>query len=565
MSVAWRPDAAKANGNKSEGDGAVKPQLSLLTASADRSLIHWTPVSDPGRTSGPESRVWMASESVGDAASGCLGFYGAMFDARARRVLAHAHGGRAHAGAARLKSRGRRRRWAPAPASAGHAGEVTSLSWDAAGRFLLSGSVDMTARAHASWESRVDETFLSDLRDVHKPVTLTLDAPTTGWREIARPQIHGHAVTCVAALPGGVGAEARRRRKGGCENRRRDPRRGVRGFRQRRGRKDPARLRRARDVFRDARAQSAALGPRGAQGAGSGTRKSGGRLGRRRAPAARALQQGSEGAGSAVGARSGNALGRARRARRARRRFWSGRRRRRGGFSFVVQLRLVRGRARVWGGPGPHEQPAPARERAHQVARAQTPRRRHRGRAPPGRDHADARATQRGRTTCGCGCAPRGRRHDSGGEGAERRRERRGSLVGRAAPTGFVLRPGGDAEAAEAERGLGREGRRRAGGGGRAATRTRTARARATATPSAASRRRSCRAPRRRRPWRRRRCGRRRASCTGTATTCRAWRRTLPARWWRPRARRARRPRPRSGSGTQVRTGARWASSPARR
>ena len=220
----------------------------------------------------------------------------------------------------------------------------------------------------------MDETFLSDLRDVHKPVTLTLDAPTTGWREIARPQIHGHAVTCVAALPPAASA----RRLGGGEEKA-DAKTdaatlaGVRGFRQRRGRKDPARLRRARDVFRDARAQSAALGPRGAQGAGSGTRESGGRLGRRRAPAARALQQGSEGAGSAVGARSGNALGRARRARRARGRFWSGRRRRRGGFSFVVQLRLVRGRARVWGGPGPHEQPAPARERAHQVARAQTP------------------------------------------------------------------------------------------------------------------------------------------------------------------------------------------------
>jgi len=205
MSVAWRPDAAKAfvvHG----GSHASSSQLSLLTASADRSLIHWTPVSDPTAPRdggpGPESRVWMASESVGDAASSCLGFYGAMFDARARRVLAHAHGGALHAWRrAGSKAAGGDERWAPAPASAGHAGEVTSLSWDAAGRFLLSGSVDMTARAHASWESRVDETFLSDLRDVHKPVTLTLDAPTTGWREIARPQIHGHAVTCVAALP----------------------------------------------------------------------------------------------------------------------------------------------------------------------------------------------------------------------------------------------------------------------------------------------------------------------------------------------------------------------------
>ena len=93
----------------------------------------------------------------------------------------------------------------------GHHNHATMTA--AAGRFLLSGSVDMTARAHASWESRVDETFLSDLRDVHKPVTLTLDAPTTGWREIARPQIHGHAVTCVAALPPAASA----RRLGGGE------------------------------------------------------------------------------------------------------------------------------------------------------------------------------------------------------------------------------------------------------------------------------------------------------------------------------------------------------------
>jgi WD40 repeat protein len=174
MSVAWRPDAAKAfSPDVREGDdGSHAPkssessQLSLLTASADRSLIHWTPVSEPtaprgGGVAGPESRVWMASESVGDAASSCLGFYGAMFDARARRVLAHAHGGALHAWRrAGSKAAGGDERWAPAPASAGHAGEVTSLSWDAAGRFLLSGSVDMTgARARELGEPRGRDLF----------------------------------------------------------------------------------------------------------------------------------------------------------------------------------------------------------------------------------------------------------------------------------------------------------------------------------------------------------------------------------------------------------------------
>ena len=199
MSVAWRPASAarETDGNK----------VALLTASADRSLIHWTPEETPTLPSAPSAptpprpatRVWMASQSVGDAASSCLGFYGAMFDASARRVLAHAHGGALHAW--RLSCSSGDERWTPAPASAGHAGDVTCVSWDAAGRFLLSGSADLTARAHASWESRVDEDDLYDLRDAHKPIALSLDPPTAGWREIARPQIHGHAVTCVAALP----------------------------------------------------------------------------------------------------------------------------------------------------------------------------------------------------------------------------------------------------------------------------------------------------------------------------------------------------------------------------
>ena len=206
MSVAWRPRA---------GPGTQRTDgVALLTASADRSLIHWTPEeetrrialdgdsgNDPNERS-ETTRVWMASQSVGDAASSCLGFYGAAFDKTARRVLAHAHGGALHAWR-RAAPRGGDcdERWVPAPASAGHAGDATCLSWDAAGRFLLSGSADLTTRLHASWESRVDEDQLRALRDVRVPATLSLDVPTAGWREIARPQIHGHAVRCVAALP----------------------------------------------------------------------------------------------------------------------------------------------------------------------------------------------------------------------------------------------------------------------------------------------------------------------------------------------------------------------------
>ena len=211
MSVAWRPLFGP-------GPEETKPRadsVALLTASADRSLIHWTPEEETRRETALDgdsaknerenetTRVWMASQSVGDAASSCLGFYGAVFDKTARRVLAHAHGGALHAWrrSGGGGGDGDISRWVPAPASAGHAGDATCLSWDHAGRFLLSGSADLTTRLHASWESRVDEDQLLALRDVRKAVAVSLETPTAGWREIARPQIHGHAVRCVAALP----------------------------------------------------------------------------------------------------------------------------------------------------------------------------------------------------------------------------------------------------------------------------------------------------------------------------------------------------------------------------
>ena len=188
MSVTWRPKVF-------EGDTEA-----LLTASADRSLISWTPVREfrakdlnAGNAKQEQSqKVWMASESMGDASSSCLGFYGAMFDANAERVLAHAHGGALHAWR-RAGDKGSER-WVPTAASAGHAGEVTCLSWDQSGRFVVSGSNDLTARMHASWDN-VEEEDDDDERENDA------DPAPAGWREIARPQIHGHQVTCVATLP----------------------------------------------------------------------------------------------------------------------------------------------------------------------------------------------------------------------------------------------------------------------------------------------------------------------------------------------------------------------------
>ena len=172
LSVAWRP--RNPGGDKT--GSSSRPEL--LTASMDRSLILWTPsasgAGDVGSLAGG-STVWMADVSVGEAAASCLGFYGASFSADGTAMLAHSHGGALH-----LWDTDGGREWIPRAACTGHVADVTCASWDSSGRWLLTGSQDMTCRLHSEWRG---------------------GGNVRGWRQLARPQVHGHAIVCVAALP----------------------------------------------------------------------------------------------------------------------------------------------------------------------------------------------------------------------------------------------------------------------------------------------------------------------------------------------------------------------------
>ena len=205
--------------------------------------------------------------------------------------------------------------------------------------------------------------------------------------------------------------------------------------------------------------------------------------------------------------------------------------------------------------------PAPARERAH----GSRPARRRRdgvilGRAPPGRtDHADARAPSEGARPVDAD-APLG---DDDTTPVVKARSGAANAAG--VSSDAPPRPDSSFVRAEtpkrsaAERGLGREGRRPSRRRRRWRRRARERRARATATPSAASRRRSTSRP----------------PAVALASATRLWPEARKlyghvddvscvaaqpfrrAGGVRVRGFRARRPRPRSGSGTQVRTGAR--------
>lgn len=159
MSVAWHPDPSK---------------MVLMTASMDRSLMLWSPTGVPSTREEAGSELWMATSSLGEAAAVCLGYYGASFSPDGNIILANSHGGALHVW--RSAEDGA---WQPITGNSGHTMEVTCLQWDTAGRWLMSGGQDQTTRIHAPWRG---------------------DGPG-GWRQIARPQVHGHDIVCFATMP----------------------------------------------------------------------------------------------------------------------------------------------------------------------------------------------------------------------------------------------------------------------------------------------------------------------------------------------------------------------------
>ncbi|KAJ2683875.1 Elongator subunit elp2 [Coemansia spiralis] len=131
---------------------------SLISASADSSVIVWAPDADAG--------VWSSVARLGEAGGAVQGFLGAAVSPSGTRVLAHGYQGSLH------MWRAADGLWLPQASASGHYASVQDVCWDPRGNYLLSVSTDQTARLYA-------------------PVA-------RGWREIARPQIHGYDMRCAA-------------------------------------------------------------------------------------------------------------------------------------------------------------------------------------------------------------------------------------------------------------------------------------------------------------------------------------------------------------------------------
>ncbi|KAJ1963369.1 Elongator subunit elp2 [Dipsacomyces acuminosporus] len=177
-SVAW---------NQSHASGPV-----LVSASSDSSVIVWAPDADAG--------VWSSVARLGEVGGAILGFLGAAMDPAGDSIFAHGYHGSYHmwsyrsepptsgdleAGASAVPAYSTGL-WEPQVSLSGHFGSVQDVAWDPHGGYLLSLSLDQTARLYAPWTS--SSSFEDDAGQ----------SEYKGWHEIARPQIHGYDMRCAA-------------------------------------------------------------------------------------------------------------------------------------------------------------------------------------------------------------------------------------------------------------------------------------------------------------------------------------------------------------------------------
>ncbi|KAJ3076285.1 Elongator subunit elp2 [Podochytrium sp. JEL0797] len=162
-SVSWSPAVSI--------DGVRTQRLELVSASADKSVTVWRP--DVGH-------VWSPDVRLGEVGGTSFGFYGARFVSSSSSILAHGYHGAIQYWERKSDVEGREV-WEAVVGLSGHYGVVKDIAWNANGDFLVSSSLDQTSRLWGLW--------------AHDPTSKT---PT--YHELARPQIHGYDLHCLAML-----------------------------------------------------------------------------------------------------------------------------------------------------------------------------------------------------------------------------------------------------------------------------------------------------------------------------------------------------------------------------
>lgn len=143
--------------------------LELLSSSMDRTMIIWAYDNDLG--------MWIEKVRVGEVGGNTLGFYGGKFKKDGKSIIGHGFQGSLHIWNQNAENE---KLWEPAVCNSGHFREVKDIAWEANGEYLMSVSMDQTTRLHSYWKQSDDD-----------KVT---------YHEIARPQVHGYDMQCIALL-----------------------------------------------------------------------------------------------------------------------------------------------------------------------------------------------------------------------------------------------------------------------------------------------------------------------------------------------------------------------------
>ena len=141
----------------------TKENLSLLTASLDKAIILW-------KQDDNSEGLWIESVRVGEVGGNTLGFLGCQISKNEDLFTAYSFNGALHSWHYINNE------WRSSVVCGGHFGPVEDLDWDSKGRYVISTSKDQTTRVHTLWKNKF-------------------------WHEVARPQVHGYDLGCLAMMP----------------------------------------------------------------------------------------------------------------------------------------------------------------------------------------------------------------------------------------------------------------------------------------------------------------------------------------------------------------------------